>query len=93
MSAIDGVHHLAARHCFQLDVAVGQEFGVDGYQIIGPTPLDAMTGEVDQGPIGVIGLGRESLQRVDQTIAVEIVGDGDVEAIGFERTGVSDGHH
>jgi hypothetical protein len=46
-----------------------------------------MTGEVDHGPIGAVGLGREGLQSIDQSLAVEIASDGDVETIGLARTG------
>ena len=73
------LHRLVERHRLETDVAVGLELRVDRNQVVDAAHLDAMAGIIEHRPIGAVGGVAEAAERVDQPVAVEVVGERHVE--------------
>ena len=72
--AADRRDDLLQRHRLGFGVMVGREPGVDRHQIVDPADFEAMAGVIHHRPIGLFRLARERMQRVEELVAGEIVG-------------------
>jgi hypothetical protein len=70
--ATDRVQHRLIGNGFKLDIATVGELRIDGKEVVRPVDLDPVAGEVDERPIGVVGLVAECLQRLHHASVVEV---------------------
>ena len=75
LGGFDRNQHAIERHRFVIDIGVALKHGIDRNQIVGALHLNAMTGIVDHGHVGVAGPVAEVAQRPPHIGAGQVVTD------------------
>src|SRR5262249_21767465 len=68
----DRVLHGLIGNGFKLDIATVGKPRIDGKEVVHAVDLDPVAGEVDEGPVGLVGFVAERLERLRHAVAVEV---------------------